>query len=78
MQEVEKQENTEQEVSDFPPVMTVKDVQKLLQIGQTRAYELFQIVEDPPPHIRIGRSIRIPRDAFFEWLAKKAQRGGIR
>jgi excisionase family DNA binding protein len=53
-------------LEEFPAVLTVADVQKILRIGRCAAYE---IVNTPGfPAKRIGRTIRIPRKALEKWL----------
>ena len=50
--------------------LSLKDVQRLLGIGRTKAYELVTTGELPA--IRIGRCIRVNRKELDEWL--RAQR----
>jgi excisionase family DNA binding protein len=47
-------------------LLTVKDVEEALQLGRTRTYELVRSGELPV--IRIGRAVRIPRDALRDWI----------
>lgn len=47
-------------------LLTVKDVEVALQLGRTRTYELVRSGELPV--IRIGRAVRIPRDALRRWV----------
>ncbi len=54
----------------YPEWLSLKDVQQLLGIGRTKAYELVTIGELPA--VRIGRSIRVNRKELDEWL--RAQR----
>jgi excisionase family DNA binding protein len=54
---------TEQEL---PLVMRVEDLQRALLISRLKAYELVH--QQGFPTVRIGRSIRVPRDAFLRWL----------
>ncbi|KGE18443.1 helix-turn-helix domain-containing protein [Paenibacillus wynnii] len=54
------------QVDDLPPVLKVEDIQKFLQIGKNQAYDLcnsgqFHVV-------RVGRSIKIPREPFISWF----------
>jgi excisionase family DNA binding protein len=58
---------TEQEL---PLVMRVEDVQRALLISRLKAYELVH--QQGFPTMRIGRSIRVPRDAFLRWLEAQA------
>jgi excisionase family DNA binding protein len=48
----------------------LKDVQQLVGIGRTKAYELVTTGELPA--VRIGRCIRVSRRELDEWL--RAQR----
>jgi excisionase family DNA binding protein len=48
--------------------LTVADVQRILGIGSTKAYEMVQSGEIPA--IRIGRSLRIHRRDLAEWAAR--------
>lgn len=53
-------------------LMTVKELQDYLGIGRAKAYEL---VNEPGfPVLRIGRSIRIPKDLLKEWIIKKTNK----
>ena len=49
-------------------VLTVKDVQKILNIGVNSAYNLIH--SKGFPVIKIGSTYRIPRDAFYAWLSE--------
>ena len=51
---------------DIPLIMTVEDLMPLLLIGRNTAYELVRSGEIKS--IRIGRQIRITRDALIEFL----------
>ena len=50
--------------------ITVKDLQEILGIGHTKAYEL---VTTPGglPSVRIGKSIRISRRELTTWLEQR-------
>jgi excisionase family DNA binding protein len=50
--------------------LSLKDVQQLLGIGRTKAYELVTTGELPA--VRIGRCIRVNHRQLDEWL--RAQR----
>ena len=49
-----------------PMLLTVKDLEAELQLGRTRTYELVR--SGVIPTIRIGRAVRIPRDALRRWV----------
>jgi excisionase family DNA binding protein len=56
----------------MPMLLTVKDVEAELQLGRTRTYELVRSGELPV--VRIGRVVRIPRDALRQWIDERAAR----
>ncbi len=57
-------------VDELPLVLKMYHIQKVLQISRTEAYKLPHIKGFPA--VRIGRSIRVPKAAFFRWLAQQA------
>lgn len=63
---------TEKEFEDLPMVLTVADVQKVLNIGRNAAYEL--IYQKNFPVLRLGeRKIRIPKSSLLEWIKSNTQ-----
>ncbi len=56
-------------------LLTVKDVEAELQLGRTRTYELVR--SGQLPVIRIGRVVRIPRDALERWVVEANARGHV-
>lgn len=52
--------------SDIPLIMTVEDLMPILLVGRNTAYELVRSGEIKS--IRVGRQIRITRDALIEFL----------
>ncbi|KEO81126.1 helix-turn-helix domain-containing protein [Tumebacillus flagellatus] len=49
--------------------ITMKDVAKILGIGDRRAYELAH--RDDFPAIWIGGSVRVNRMAFYNWMSQR-------
>jgi hypothetical protein len=47
-------------------VLNVADIQKVLGIGGRQAYDLVN--SEQFRVIRIGRTIKIPKDSFISWL----------
>ena len=47
-------------------LLTVRDVEAELQLGRTRTYELLR--SGGIPVIRLGRALRVPRDALRRWI----------
>lgn len=56
----------------LPELLTVRDVQDITQLGRTKVYELIRNGELPV--LRIGRSLRIRRDALDKWLLTQEDR----
>jgi len=56
--------------------LTLKDVQQLVGIGRTKAYELVTTGELPA--VRIGRCIRVNRTELDEWLRTQRYVDSIR
>ena len=52
---------------DLPLLLTVGEMASILRIGRNAAYQLVQ--EGSVQSIRIGRSIRIPRNALVQFAA---------
>lgn len=50
----------------IPDVLTIPELQKVLRIGRSTAYRLIKSSE--LRCIRIGRSIRIPREYVLEFI----------
>jgi len=50
----------------LPMLLTVRDVEAELQLGRTPTYELLRSGEIPA--LRIGRALRIPREALERWI----------
>ena len=53
---------------DLPLALRVEDLMPILGIGRNTAYELVR--SRKIRSIKIGRQIRIPRDAIVEYLAQ--------
>lgn len=49
-------------------LLTIKDVQEITQLGRTTIYELMR--DGVLPYLKIGRSVRIRREALEAWLAE--------
>jgi excisionase family DNA binding protein len=50
--------------------LTLHEMQQLLQIGHTKAYELVTM-PGGIPNVRIGRAIRINRRELTDWLERQ-------
>ena len=54
------------DLHDLPMTLRVEDLMPILGIGRNTAYELIR--SGQIRSVRIGRQIRIPRDALLEFL----------
>ena len=60
--------NKYRNLHDLPMTLRVEELMPILGIGRNTAYELIR--SGQIRSIRIGRQIRIPRDALLEFLRK--------
>lgn len=58
----------------YSDILTVKQVQGILQIGRTKAYELVN--SGRLPSIRIGNAIRIPKERLLEFMQQECYNNG--
>ena len=61
-------ENQYRDLQGLPVTLRVEDLMPILGIGRNTAYELIR--SGQIRSIRIGRQIRIPRDALLDFLRK--------
>ena len=61
-------ENKYRDLNDLPMTLQVEDLMPILGIGRNTAYELIR--SGQIRSVRIGRQIRIPREALLEFLRK--------
>lgn len=61
-------ENKYRTYEDLPLTMRVEDLMPVLSIGRNAAYELVR--SGKIRSIRVGRSIRIPREAVIDYLTQ--------
>ena len=61
-------ENKYRDLHELPVTLRVEDLIPILGIGCNTAYELIR--SGQIRSVRIGRQIRIPRDALLEFLRK--------
>jgi excisionase family DNA binding protein len=53
-------------INDYPPVLDVIDIQKMMGVGRRQAYEL---VNSGQFHtVRVGKSIKISKEVFLKWF----------
>lgn len=57
--------------SDLPLTLNAMDVAEALGISRAAAYTLVQ--SKSFPHMRIGKRILAPKDAFLEWIAEQTE-----
>lgn len=59
----------------YPLLYRIPEAAAALGLSKSFVYQL--VLAGELPHVRIGRSVRIPRTALEEWIARQ-QRGGSR
>ena len=57
---------------DYPPVLTVKDICDILQIGKKTCYKMFR--DGTFPNVKSGREYRVSRENFIAYLNKRDKR----
>ena len=57
---------TVRDLEGLPAVLNLRHVQEVLGISRPKVYELAH--SQGFPTVRIGRSIRVPRQLFLRWL----------
>jgi excisionase family DNA binding protein len=50
----------------MPSMLTVPEVQQFLRIGKVKTYDLIK--QGIIPSIKLGATIRVPRDIFLHWI----------
>ena len=61
-------ENKYRSLDELPLALRVEDLMPILGIGRSTAYELVR--SGQIRSIRIGRQLRVPRDAVVEFLGR--------
>ena len=61
-------ENKYRDLHELPVTLRVEDLMPLLGIGRNTAYQLIR--SGQMRSVRVGRQIRIPRDALLDFLRK--------
>jgi excisionase family DNA binding protein len=59
-------------MNDLPLVLKIPDLMRVLSISRTLAYEVIH--RQGFPAVRIGRTVRIPRDALMKWIEEQASK----
>jgi len=59
-----------------PDLLTVPEAAQLLRISRNLAYEL--VAQHQLPCVRLGRTIRIPRDSLEQWIRERAEESALR
>ena len=55
--------------AQLPLTLSIQDIQEILGIGKNTAYELIRC--NKIYSIRVGRQIRIPKEALMSFLGEK-------
>lgn len=58
-------------------MLTATDLSPLLGVSSSRVYQMLAAGEIPSIRIGKGRSVRIPRAAWEEWLRERNKEAGV-
>lgn len=64
-------ENKYRSLDDLPLALRVEELMPILGVGRNTAYELVR--SGQIRSVKIGRQIRVPKDAVIEFLGAKAK-----
>ena len=56
-------------LEDLPLTLTVEEAGQILRVGRNTAYELVRCGK--LPSFRVGKQIRIPRQALLDYLSRQ-------
>ena len=56
-------------LEDLPLTLTVEEAGQILRVGRNTAYELVRCGK--LPSVRVGKQIRIPRQALLDYLSRQ-------
>ena len=59
----------ENALKDYPDVLTIEHLQKILSIGRSKAYSLIK--SGNIKYFRLGRQIRIPKAYLLDFISEK-------
>jgi excisionase family DNA binding protein len=62
--------STVTDLAALPAVLTMGHIQRTLGVAKKTAYDLVHRADFPA--VRLGRTIRVPREAFLRWLEQQA------
>lgn len=58
-------------------LLRVKEVEKMTGLEAWRLYELIAAGEGPP-HMKVGRTIRIPEAGLVQWIEERTEKEAAR
>ena len=56
-------------IEDYPLILNAVHISEILMVSKPTAYELME--HSTFPLIRIGRTKRVRKEAFFKWLSQR-------
>ena len=65
--------STVKDINELPFLLSVDpDLMNVMRVGRVKAYEIAN--SKGFPKIKVGKSIKIPRESFVKWLENQAVR----
>lgn len=62
-------------LKDYPDVLTIEHIQKILSIGRSKAYALIK--NGSIRYFRLGRQIRIPKAYLLDFITDRCYHGNM-
>jgi excisionase family DNA binding protein len=62
-------------LENYPDVLSVNDVQSVLQIGRTMVYKLIN--NGAIKHLRIGKTIKVPKCFLVDYIISSCYHGNV-
>ena len=54
-----------------PLTMSLEEASEMSGFPKSTLYDAARLANDPLPHVRIGRAIRVHRALFAQWLERR-------
>lgn len=51
-----------------PTLLTIDEARSILRVGRN---VMYQLIKQGLPHAKVGKQIRIPREALYKWIESK-------
>lgn len=56
----------------YPRYLKATDIMEIMQVSKTKAHKMMK--EHDFPLIKVGKSVRVEREQFFQWIMKHSNK----